>query len=118
MLFITLKNQCSNDEAQRLFEREEGQRPDDGEGGEDEDGADDHHGPGGPPVAHVSPEGRRDAVAGAVDHEHGADQERREVELAHVRLQGRLEETKRSRSGGDAGENELKIIIIITDSHL
>ena len=96
MLFITLKNQSSDDETKGLLEREEGQRPDDGEGDEDEDSAADHHGLGGLPVAHISPERRRDAVAGAVDHEHGANQERGEVELAHVWLQGRLEETKRS----------------------
>ena len=111
---ITLKNQCANNKAQRLLEREEGQRPDDGEGHEDADGAAGHHNRGGFPVAHVAPQGRRDAVAGAVDHKHGADQQRREVELAHVRLQSGLEEAQRSRSSGDAGENEF---IIINLSH-
>ena len=104
---LTLENQRSDDEPEGLFEREEGEWPDDGEVDEDADRAADHDELGGPAVADVSPEWRRDSVAGAVDDEHGADEQRREVELAHVRLQGGLQEAQGRRGGGDAGKENL-----------
>ena len=104
---LTLENQRSDDEPEGLFEGEEGEWPDDGEVDEDADCAADHDELGGPAVADVSPEGRRDAVAGAVDDEHGSDEQRGEVELAHVRLQGGLQEAQGGRGGGDAGEENL-----------
>ena len=107
---LTLENQRSDDESEGLFEGEEGEWPDDGEVDEDADRAADHDELGGPAVADVSPEWRRDAVAGAVDDEHGADEQRGEVELAHVRLQGGLQEAQGRRGGGDAGEEGKGVI--------
>ena len=101
---FTLENQRSDDEPEGLFKGEEGEWPDDGEVDEDADRAADHDELGGPAVADVAPEGRRDAVAGAVDDEHGADEQRGEVELAHVRLQGGLQEAQGRRGGSDTGE--------------
>lgn len=83
---LTVQHQRSNDEADALLEWDDGYGADKQEAKPDQEGTDEGDTLGRLPVADVAPEGGSDAVAAALDHEHGTDGEGREVEVPHVGL--------------------------------